>query len=167
MLRIGPISLTAVGGFAFAVTVLDDEGDATVVALPGDEAIRDPGGGREGGGGFAVQSGHGVIVSISDNLRACQAAVFCFHCIGREPAVHPSSARASEDAPTGGKCPPPKARRWAGTWSVGAGSQAARREDPQGDAALTLRRRHGPACCFLQELAQRPQKSKSPRDSGR
>ena len=51
--------------------------------------------------------------------------------------------------------------------SVGAGPQAARREDPQDDAALTLRRRHGPACCFLQVLAQRPKKSKSPWDSGR
>ena len=165
MLRIGSIPLTAAWGFVFAA--LDDEGAAAVVALPGDEAIHDPGGGRVGGGGFAVQSGHSVIVSIDDALRACQAAVFCFRDIGREPAERPCSARASEDAPTGGKCPPPKARRWAGTWSVGAGSQAARREDPQGDAALTLRRRHGPACCFPQELAQRPQKSKSPRDSGR
>ena len=50
------------------------------VGVRGDEAIRDPSGCREGGGGdgFAVQSAHGVIVSISDNLRACQAAVFCF-----------------------------------------------------------------------------------------
>ena len=89
-----PIPLTAAGGFVFAVTALDDEGAATVVALPGDEAIHAPGGGREGGGGFAVQSGHGVIVSISDALPACQAAVFCFRNIGREPAVLPFSARA-------------------------------------------------------------------------
>ena len=52
----------------------------------GDEAIHDPGGAREGGAGFAVQSGHGVIVSISDVLRACQAAVFGFRDIVREPA---------------------------------------------------------------------------------
>ena len=100
-----------------------------------------------------MQSGHGVIVSIGDDLRACQAAVFGFRDIGREPAVLPFSAGASEDAPTGGKYPPPKARRWAGTWSVGAGPQADRREDPQGDAALTLRRRHGAACCFLQVIS--------------
>ena len=37
-------------------------------------------------GCFAVQSGHGVIVSISDGLRACQAAVFGFRGIAREPA---------------------------------------------------------------------------------
>ena len=54
--------------------------------LLGDKAIHDPGGAREGGAGFAVQSGHGVIVSISDVLRACQAAAFCFRDIGREPA---------------------------------------------------------------------------------
>ena len=71
--------------------------NAAVIALRGDEAIHDPGGGREGGGGdgFAVQSGHGVIVSIGDVLRACQAAAFCFRDIGREPAVLPSSARAT------------------------------------------------------------------------
>ena len=34
---------------------------------------------------------------------------------------------------------------WAGWRRI----QAARREDPQGDAALTLRRLHGAACCFL------------------
>ena len=110
MLRIGPIPLTAVGGFVSAA--LDDEGDATVVALPGDEAIHDPGCGREGGGGFAVQSGHSVIVSIDDALRACQAAVFCFRDIGREPAERPCSARASEDTLQEYKCPSPEVRRW-------------------------------------------------------
>lgn len=54
--------------------------------MRGDEAIHAPGGAREGGAGFAVQSGHGVIVSISDGLRACQAAAFCFRDIGRESA---------------------------------------------------------------------------------
>lgn len=113
MLRFGPIPLTAAGGFVFAVAALDDVGAAAVVAQPGDEAIHNPGCGREVGGGFAVQSGHGVIVSISDDLPACQAAVFCFHGIGREPAVHPSSARASEDTLQEYKCPPPEVRRWA------------------------------------------------------
>ena len=63
--------------------------DAAVVGLRGDEVIHDPGGGREGGGGdgFAVQSGHGVIVSIGDNLRACQAALFGFLEIGRRPGT--------------------------------------------------------------------------------
>ena len=74
--------------------------NAAVIALRGDEAIHDPSGGREGGGGdgFAVQSGHGVIVSIGDVLRACQAAVFGFRDIGREPGsvlflrlVHPKA----------------------------------------------------------------------------
>ena len=46
-----------------------------------------------------MQSGHGVIVSIGDDLHACQAAVFGFRDIGREPAVLPFSAGASEDAP--------------------------------------------------------------------
>ena len=90
--------------------------NAAVIALRGDEAIHDPGGCREGGGGdgFAVQSGHGVIVSIGDNLRACQAVVFGFRDIGRRPGTaFPSPARALEDAPPEGKCPPPKARRWA------------------------------------------------------
>ena len=90
--------------------------NAAVIALRGDEAIHDPGGCREGGGGdgFAVQSGHAVIVSISDVLRACQAAVFGFRDIGREPAVLPFSARAPEDAPPEGESPPPSFRRWAG-----------------------------------------------------
>ena len=110
MLRIGSIPLTAAWGFVFAA--LDDEGAAAVVALPGDEAIHDPGGGRVGGGGFAVQSGHSVIVSIDDALRACQAAVFCFRDIGREPAERPCSARAPEVAPPEYKCPPPEVRRW-------------------------------------------------------
>ena len=112
MLRIGPIPLTAAWGFVFAVAALDDVGAAAVVAQPGDEAIHNPGCGREVGGGFAVQSGHGVIVSISDDLRACQAAVFCFHGIGREPAERPCSARASEDTLQEYKCPPPEVRRW-------------------------------------------------------
>ena len=70
--------------------------NAAVIALRGDEAIHDPGGCREGGGGdgFGAQSGHGVIVSIGDALRACQAAVFGFRDIGREPAVLPCSAHA-------------------------------------------------------------------------
>ena len=102
-MRIGPIPLTAAGGFVFAVAALDDEGAAAVVALPGDEAIHDPGGGREGGGGFAVQSGHGVIVSISDDLPACQAAVFCFRDIGSPPRspslpVHPKMLRREANA---------------------------------------------------------------------
>ena len=60
-----------------------------------------------------MQARHAVIASIGDALRACQAAGVGFRGIGREPAVLPSSARAPEDAPTEGKCPPPKARRWA------------------------------------------------------
>ena len=89
--------------------------NAAVIGLRGDEAIHDPGGGREGGGGdgFAVQAGHGVIVSIGDALRACQAVVFGFRDIGREPAVLPFSARTPEDASPKGKCPPPNFRRWA------------------------------------------------------
>lgn len=73
-----------------------------MVGLRGDEAIRDPSGGREGGGGdgFAVQSGHVVIVSISDALRACQAAVFGFHDIGerarRAPLLCPCTTRRSD-----------------------------------------------------------------------
>ena len=100
--------------------------NAAVIALRGDEAIHDPGGCREGGGGdgFAVQSGHAVIVSISDVLRACQAAVFGFRDIGREPAVLPFSARAPEDAPPEGESPPPSFRRWAGDEPAAAGFQA-------------------------------------------
>ena len=68
-------------------------GDALMVALRGDEAVHDPSGCREGGGGFAVQSGHGVIVSISDDLRACQATAFCFHDIGSPPCSPPLLAQ--------------------------------------------------------------------------
>ena len=66
-------------------------GDALMVGLRGDEAIHDPGGGREGGGGdgFGVQTCHAVIASVSDDLRACQAAVFCFHDIG-SPQSNPA-----------------------------------------------------------------------------
>ena len=69
--------------------------------MRGDEAIHAPGGAREGGAGFAVQSGHGVIVSISDGLRACQAAAFCFRDIGRESPslpVHPKTLRRKANA---------------------------------------------------------------------
>lgn len=59
-----------------------------------------PGGGRGGGGGFAVQECHGVIVSISDAPRACQAAAFCFRDIERPTALHPCSA--APGAPTRG-----------------------------------------------------------------
>ena len=112
MLRIGPIPLTAAWGFVFAVAALDDEGAATVVALPGDEAIHAPGGCRKGGGGFAVQSGHGVIVSIGDVLRACQAVAFCFRDIGREPAALLASARASRGSPTEYTAHHPAFIRW-------------------------------------------------------
>ena len=74
--------------------------------LLGDKAIHD----REGGAGFAVQSGHGVIVSISDVLRACQAADFGFRGIAREPA------RLSPSLPVHPKTllwKPPNFRRWA------------------------------------------------------
>ena len=98
-------------------------------------------------GCFAVQSGHGVIVSISDGLRACQAADFAFRDIGREPAVLPFPARASEDAPVETAELPAVGM----DGSVGAEFQADRRDAPQDDATLTLRRRHGTACCFLRE----------------
>ena len=89
-------------------------GDALMVALRGDEAIHDPSGCREGGGGdgFAVQSGHAVIVSISDDLRACQAVVFCFRDIGRELAVLPCSTRASSGSPTEYTAHHPAFIRW-------------------------------------------------------
>ena len=82
-------------------------GDALMVALRGDEAIHDPGGCREGGGGdgFGVQTCHAVIASVSDDLRACQAAVFCFRDIGRKPGsvlflqlVHPKTLRRKANA---------------------------------------------------------------------
>lgn len=59
-----------------------------------------PAGGRGGGGGFAVQECHGVIVSISDAPRACQAAAFCFRDIERPTALLPCSA--APGAPTRG-----------------------------------------------------------------
>ena len=96
-------------------------------------------------GCFAVQSGHGVIVSISDGLRACQAADFGFRDIGREPAVLPFPARASEDPPVETAELPAVGM----DGPVGPGFQAARRDGPRAGAALTLRRRHGAACCFL------------------
>ena len=43
--------------------------------------------------------------------------------------------------------------------SVGAGCQAARREDPQDDAALTLRRRHDPLVAFFKCLRNAPKKA--------
>ena len=88
--------------------------DALMVGLRGDEAIHDPSGCREGGGGdgFAVQSGHAVIVSISDDLRACQAVVFCFRDIGRELAVLPCSTRASSGSPTEYTAHHPAFIRW-------------------------------------------------------
>ena len=70
-------------------------GDALMVGLRGDEAIHDPSGCREGGGGdgFGVQSGHGVIVSIGDNLRACQAVVFGFRDVAVRLASSPPDSR--------------------------------------------------------------------------
>ena len=68
----------------------DFVGDAAVVSLRGcgDEAIQDPGGGREGGGGdgFGVQARHAVIASIGDALRACQATAAGFPVEIKDPA---------------------------------------------------------------------------------
>ena len=76
-------------------------GDALMVGLRGDEAIHDPGGGREGGGGdgFGVQARHAVIASISDVLRACQAAVVGFRGIERMSARYSTSCSCDGEYP--------------------------------------------------------------------
>ncbi len=75
--------------------------DAAVVGLRGDEAIHDPLGGREGGGrdGFGVQARHAVIASISDVLRACQAAVVGFRGIERMSARYSTSCSCDGEYP--------------------------------------------------------------------
>ena len=55
-----------------------------------------------------MQECHGVIVSISDAPRACQAAAFCFRDIERPTALHPCSA--APGAPTRGGGTRPSAR---------------------------------------------------------
>ena len=76
-------------------------GDALMVGLRGDEAIHDPGGGREGGGGdgFGVQARHAVIASIGDALRACQAAVVGFRGIERMSARYSTSCSCDGEYP--------------------------------------------------------------------
>lgn len=128
----------ALGGLAVGgVGSGEGFGNALMIGLRGAEALRDPSDGREDGAGdaFAVQAGHGVIVSISDELRACQDAVFCFHVIGRKPADLRYFARAPCGAPPEVKDPPPKARRWAEYERVGAGCLICLRRTNRSDHA--------------------------------